>query len=636
MKQIKNSAQALKDSENKYRTLVEQASDGIHTYDAKGSFIETNSKLCEMLGYTLEELSKLNVKDLVPAKDLAADPIRFDELRAGKTLLRERRLLRKDGSLVPVEISGKMIQEDVFQAIIRDVTGRKQAEEALRKNENQLRFITDAIPLLISYIDKEHRYRFVNQSYTEWFGISQEEIIGKHLSEVLGNTAYQSILPEVETVLSGGEVVFERSVPYKSGERFMHVHYIPEIETSTGEVRGFNAFAQDISERRLAEEALRKSEEWLRAIFDASRDGILVEDEELIIYVNKSYTHLFGYDYPQELIGKHVSAVISPEDSERMLKFGRNRLRGEFPVSVYEFKGKRKDGTLIDVEASVSTSSVTGRTYITTMVRDIAERKRTEEELRRSHEELEFRVCERTGELEKANKKLQVEINERELAEKERVKILHQLVTVQENERRRLARDLHDQLGQQMTVLRLELERLKKMCAGDEELSKQVEKTQEITRQLDSDVDFLAWQMRPAVLDDLGIVAALDDYIRQWSVHFSIPAEFKANRFGKIILKPEAETHLYRIAQESLNNISKHAQASKVNVFLEPRDDKAILIIEDDGVGFEPDAQAPSGKVTKGNGLIGMRERAALIGGTLEIESAKGLGTTIFVKIPVL
>ena len=628
--------EALQNSVNKYRALVEQASDGIHTYDAEGNFIETNSKLCEMLGYTAEELSEMNVKDFVPAEDLAADPIRFDELRAGKTLLRERRVIRKDGSLMPVEISGKMIQEGVFQAIIRDVTKRKQAEEALRSNENQLRLITDAIPLLISYIDKEHRYRFINQRYTEWFGKSRKEIIGKHMSEVLGDTAYQSILPEVETVLSGVETVFERSVPYKSGERFLHVQYIPEIDRSTGAVKGFNAFVEDISKRKLGEEALRKSEEWLRAVFDASRDGILVEDKELIIYVNKSYTHLFGYDSPEELIGQHVSAVISPEDSERMLKFGRNRLLGEFPVSVYEFKGKRKDGTLIDVEASVSTSSVAGQTYITTMVRDIAERKHTEEELRRSHEELEFRVRKRTAELEKANKKLQVQINERELAEKERVKILQQLVTVQENERKRLARDLHDQLGQQMTVLRLELERLKKMCAGSEELSKQVEKTQKVTRQLDSDVDFLAWQMRPTVLDDLGIVAALDNYIQQWSAHFSIPAEFKANRFGKIILKPEAETNLYRIAQESLNNISKHARASKVNILLEPRDDNAILIIEDNGVGFEPNGQALSVNASKCNGLIGMRERAALIGGSLEIESAKGFGTTIFVNIPVL
>ncbi len=631
----KRSEQALQESENKYRTLIEQASDGIHTYDLQGNFIETNSKLCEMLGYTREELLRLNVEDFVPAEELVADPIRFDELRAGKTLLRERRLLRKDGMLIPVEISGKMVQDGVLQAIIRDVTERKRAEEALRSSENQLSLITDSIPLLISYVDSEHRYQFVNRSYIEWFGESRTEVIGKHLSEILGDAAYQSILPEIEKVLSGEEVIFERLVPYKSGERFIHVHYIPDFDAATGQIRGFNAFVQDVSERKQAEEALRKSEEWLRSIFEASRDGILVEDDEQIIYVNKSYTHLFGYHNPEELIGKHVSVVISPDDLERMLDFGKKRAQGKQPASVYEFKGQRKDGMLIDVEASISTSNVAGRTYITTMVRDIAGRKLTEEKLRRSHEELELRVLERTEELEKANKKLQAEIIERKQAEKERIQVLHQLVSVQEDERRRIARDLHDQLGQQLTVLRLKLEVLKKMCAGAEDLSEQVGETQKVARRIDSDVDFLAWQMRPTMLDDLGIVAALDHFVRQWSTHFNIPAEFNANRFGKIKLTPEAETHFYRIAQEALNNVYKHAKARSVNVLLEPRGDSTILIVEDDGIGFKANKKILNGKGTKGKGLLGMEERAALIGGSLEIESAKGKGTTIYVSVPV-
>ena len=775
------SKQKQSEDENKYRMLIEQASDGIHTYDFQGNFIETNSRLCEMLGYTPGELLQFNIKDLIPAEDLNDNPIRFDELRAGKTLLKERRLIRKDGTIIPVEISGKMIQKGVLQSIIRDISQRKRMEAALRGYADRLRFITDAIPLLISYVDKEHHYRFVNQTYSEWFGQSQEQVIGKHLSEILGDEAYQSILPEVEKVLSGEQVIFERSIPYKSGERFIHVNYIPDFDAATGQVRGFNAFVQDITERKQSEEALRKSEEWLRAIFDASRDGILVEDGERITYVNKSYTHLLGYERPEELTGKHVSTVISSEDVDRMLELGRKRARGESFTSVYEFKGKRKDETLIDVEASVSTSIVAGRTYITTMVRDIAERKQSEkvlreskellqgtidaltshiavldkngiivkvnaawrefaeqnsfaadnygigssyiegctpkkkgdsdnnnsfgsnaaqgimgvisgkcplfeleypchspseirwflmrltcfdagenlrvvvahenitarklallkreqaeEQLRRSHEELEQRVEERTSELKEANEKLQAEIIERRQAEKERVRVLHQLVTVQEDERGRIARDLHDQLGQQLTVLRLKLEGLKKMCAGAEELCEQVVETQKVARQLDSDIDFLAWQMRPTALDDLGIAAALDQYVHQWSAHFNIPVEFKANRFGKINLTSEAETHFYRIAQEALNNICKHAKATSVNILLEPRGDSAILIIEDDGVGFKPDKKILNGKGTKRKGLLGMHERAALVGGMLEIESAKGKGTTIYIRIPAL
>ena len=507
----KRKEQALRESETKYRMLVEQASDGIHTYDFQGNFIETNSKLCEMLGYTAEELLRLNVKDLVVPEDLVENPIRYEELRAGKTVLSERRLRRKDGTLVPVEVSGRMIQDGVLQAIIRDITERKQAEEKLISNENQLRLITDAVPLLISYVDREHRYQFVNRSYTEWFGKSREEVIGKHLSEVLGQSAYRTILPKIERVLSGEEIVIEHLIPYESGKRFIHLNYIPDFDASSDQVLGFHAFVQDITERKKAEEVLR-----------------------------------------------------------------------------------------------------------------------------RSRHELESLVKERTQELGRANNALQLQMIERAEAEEARVKVLQRLITVQEDERRRLARDLHDQLGQQLTALRLKLEVLRKMCSGNEELYNQVAETQKLARELDTDIDSLVWQLRPPLLDDLGIITALDNYAQQWSMNFRISAYFNADRFGKTTLSTEAETNLYYIAQEALNNIAKHAQANRVNILLEPRDNSVVLIIEDDGIGFDTDKQIPAGNLTKGMGLIGMQERVSLVGGTLEIESAPGKGTTIYAKIPVL
>jgi len=171
------------------------------------------------------------------------------------------------------------------------------------------------------------------------------------------------------------------------------------------------------AERKRAEEALKQSQEWLAAIFEASRDGIVVEEDEYIVYANRSYALLYGYDSPEELLGKHLSVVQAPEDNERMLEFGRKRLRGEPTPSVYEFKGIRKDGTLIDLEASVSTSIIAGKAYIITVVRDIAERKQAQEALRKAHEELEARVEERTAELTKANAILKEQIEERARAE---------------------------------------------------------------------------------------------------------------------------------------------------------------------------------------------------------------------------
>lgn len=412
-------------------------------------------------------------------------------------MARDGRVLGTFGTYFRERREPTIIERQVVEILGRTAAlaiERKQMEEELRSNENQLRLITDTVPLLVSFVDREHRYRFVNRTYTEWFGRSREEVIGKHLSEVLGQAAYQTLLPEVEKVLSGEEVIFDRLVPYKGGERYIYVHYVPEVVQSNGEIIGFHAFVEDITKRKQAEEVLR-----------------------------------------------------------------------------------------------------------------------------RSREELELSVRERTQELEKANK--------------ERVEILRQLVNVQEEERRRIARELHDQLGQEMTVLRLQLNILKKECEGNEKLRKTVDEIQKVARQLDSDVDFLAWKMRPTVLDDIGIVAALDQFARQWSMHFNISADFDAKRFSKTRLEPEVETSFYRIAQEALNNVYKHARASKVNISLEPRNGDVVLIIEDNGIGFKPDEQI---SVQKGMGLLGMDERAALIGGKLEIESTIGVGTTIYVTVPVL
>jgi signal transduction histidine kinase len=209
--------------------------------------------------------------------------------------------------------------------------------------------------------------------------------------------------------------------------------------------------------------------------------------------------------------------------------------------------------------------------------------------------------------------------------------MLQKLVGAQEDERKRIARDLHDELGQQLTALRLQLESARKICE-DEEVCSKIDEIQLLAKRIDNDVDFLAWELRPAVLDDLGLTVALDNYIKEWSRHSGVTAEFHGTGLKQARLLPEIETNFYRIAQEALNNTHKHAQASRANLLLEQHDGEVVMIIEDDGIGFEPENKENR---NKGLGLIGMHERAALVGGILEIESAPGSGTTIFVRVPV-
>jgi len=147
-------------------------------------------------------------------------------------------------------------------------------------------------------------------------------------------------------------------------------------------------------------------------------------------------------------------------------------------------------------------------------------------------------------------------------------------------------------------------------------------------------VSFLAWELRPSALDDLCLVEAIGAFVAEWSRHYEIPADFHSTGLANERFGNDAETHLYRIIQEALNNIAKHADAKCVSVLLERRDGEIILIAEDDGVGFDTGQEQPD-EPGSGLGLVGMHERAALIGGSLEIESARGRGTTIYVRVPL-
>jgi signal transduction histidine kinase len=268
------------------------------------------------------------------------------------------------------------------------------------------------------------------------------------------------------------------------------------------------------------------------------------------------------------------------------------------------------------------------------VARDLTEKQKAEEELRQAREELELRVGERTKELDKSNKALKQEVLERTRSEHERVALLRRIVTTQEDERGRIARDLHDQLGQRLTALRLKIASLKDACALDKELHARVRHIEQIGARLDSEVSFLAWELRPRALDDLGLVSAVESFVGEWSQHFDIPAEFHSRGVAGKRLEPEIETNLYRITQEALNNISKHAQASTANVILESRNNEIVLVVEDNGVGFDV-SQVENGARSSGRlGLLGMNERAAISGGKIEIESAKGAGTTVFVRVP--
>jgi signal transduction histidine kinase len=224
---------------------------------------------------------------------------------------------------------------------------------------------------------------------------------------------------------------------------------------------------------------------------------------------------------------------------------------------------------------------------------------------------------------------LAAEIEDRTQAETARARLLRRLVVAQEDERRRLARDLHDGLGQRLTALRLMLEALKRRSSAPGEQPDAIVHALETLARIDQDVDFIAWELRPAALDDVGLARVLDTYVKEWSRHAGIPAVFHARPSNLQRFAPEVEASIYRIAQEGLNNVVKHARAHSVNVLLELRGETLTLVVEDDGVGFP--------LTVKGEtmiGLTGMRERALAVGGTVELETTPGGGATLLACIP--
>ncbi|HKR58872.1 MAG TPA: chemotaxis protein CheB [Pyrinomonadaceae bacterium] len=260
---------------------------------------------------------------------------------------------------------------------------------------------------------------------------------------------------------------------------------------------------------------------------------------------------------------------------------------------------------------------------------EVTARARAEALVKKAGEELETKIEKRTGELASANVALRREIRDKERAEDARILLLDQLVSTQEEERRRLARELHDQLGQQLTSLRLRLESLKN--GNNKDHNAAIDELEGIVKQLDADVDFLAWELRPLALDELGLETALANYVAQWSERSTIPVGFHSAGLDEQRLAPEIESNFYRIAQEALNNCAKHSKCKHVDVIIERRENDAVLIIEDDGIGFDTQADSQGSRVM---GLVGMHERAIVMGGTFEVESAPGKGTTIFVRVP--
>jgi signal transduction histidine kinase len=208
-------------------------------------------------------------------------------------------------------------------------------------------------------------------------------------------------------------------------------------------------------------------------------------------------------------------------------------------------------------------------------------------------------------------------------------------VTSQEEERHRIARELHDQMGQHLTALTLGLKALRDADDDGRSGDYRLQRLQDLINQIGQEAHRIALELRPTALDDLGLHSALWNYAEEWSERCGIEVDFQSRGLDQRRLDPEVETTVYRVVQEALTNVAKHAEAEHVALILEHRSDHLLAIVEDDGRGFDAEMVLGSPAFGSRMGLVGMKERAALVGGAIQVESSPDNGTAVLIRIPL-
>jgi PAS domain S-box-containing protein len=600
------------DSNEQYRRVVELSPDGIFiTRDARIVFV--NPAAVRIFGASsADEVLGRSPYNFFHIDQHAHLRDRISHLLAGESVpVNEERAVGLNGVITDVEVACTLFVDPngrAIQSVMRDITERKRTEAALRESEERLSLAFAGAQEGVWDWNLETDHVVYSARWKQMLGYADSDI-EPHVSafERLLHPDDKERARELNASAARGERTYQAEfrLRHKAG------HYVdvlsrglPVRREPDGPVVRIVGTHFDLTERKRAEAALRESEERLTLAFDGAQEGVYDWNIETgaVVY-SKHWKRMLGYEDHE--IEPHVSAferLIHPDDLARAIRVNTDVSRGDTPYEI-EFRLRHKAGHYVHVlsrgfpvrrEADGPVVRIVGTHF------DLTERKQAEE------------------------------ARERQQSERARSELLGRMVFAQEDERRRIAREMHDQFGEQLTALGLRIRMLKEAAAGRDDLSVQIDALEEVAQQLDRDVDHLVWELRPTALDDLGLRAALANYIQDWSLRVNVSAELHTTGLTTDRLATEIETTLYRIAQEALNNIAKHARAGHVEIILERRADQVSLIVEDDGVGFD---LAGMDRDRRGFGLLGMQERAALVGATLQIESAPGDGTTIFVRM---
>lgn len=641
-------------SEEQLRLTVEQAPAGIFITDQTGRYIEVNSSACQMLGYTREELLQLSIPEIVAPefRDFAVEC--FERVVGGESITREVAVRTKSGENLPVEITGKRLSDGRIQGLVIDITERKQVHEELRRRDAILEVVSTAAERFLNSAAWEEQIGHVLEELGQITGADRAFLYENQLTasgELLTLRRYGWINPDspgtvhpdalagmrldhlglvkVMEDLQGGRVLqVMRSQLSPELARVLaeiHISALTVVPILVGkELWGYFGLAEypeprkwlpvelealrtagdiigALVRRRRVEAALRASEARYRTVVEGTKQSIVLIDRYGVFRFGNSTAAMRLGLTQESLIGKTMWDLFPHEIAEAQMDLLRQAIDRREPVVVerptvvlgIEKWHETRIHPLVDDERRCDSALV--------LINDIGDRKKAEAEI---------------------------------LSYQRRLRSLSsELLLTEETERRRIAAELHDRIGQSLALTKMKLGLARREASSD----RMTAAIDEIRLLLDSTIQAtrsLTFELSPPILYELGFEPAVEWLAERFQAQHKISSRFEDDQLPKP-LRPDLRVFLFQAVQELLMNVVKHASASKVRVSARRAGDQIVVAVEDDGVGCEPEQVAAAGTTETGFGLFNIRERLGLLGGRLEIERMHPRGTRACLRAPL-
>lgn len=602
----------IAEEQEKTRMIIEYASEGIFIADEKGQYVDVNPVGCRMLGYSKEELLEKNLRELI-FYDETSPPLALDKLIEGETVTIERKLIRKDGSFLHAEIVAKMLPDKRFQGLVRDISERKHAEDILKQSEERFRAFFSSDVIGTFYGDIFGNVFSANDEFLRILELTKEDF-DKEKIRIQDFTPEEFHHQDEENIFlaknHGSCQPYEKQFISKSGKRVWVLVGFVIVGKEKEEILGY---VLDLTKLKEAEENYKRlyteNEELLQRLqlhLERIPLAYLILDSDFKIkFFNPEAEKIFGYKNA-EVRGKDPYDFLIPESSKPLVDEKKKRWRlGDMNANGIN-ENITKDGRIILCEwYNTPILDVDGNLIeVISMGIDVTEREKSKEELLKSEQKL-------------------------------RALATH-LQSVREEERANIARELHDELGQILTSIKMNLMMMTKQVLQDDEsfdkmiFENEINSMNEMIEHSVRRLKKLISELRPEVLDNLGLIPAVEWLLEQFITRSGVKVNFKVET-KNLSLPKDKQLNVYRIVQESLTNALRHSKATEINLTIFETGNVLKITIQDNGKGFNPDLLDPLHSI----GITGMKERALSFGAELNIHSSSGNGTTVLLSVPL-